>query len=131
MTKLISSLLLATSLTFAGAAFAEDAMAPASGDAMAPAADAMAPADAMAHDAMTPEEMLAACLADANAMTDMAAKDKAVAACNEHAAMAGDAMKTDAMGGDAMGGDAMKTDAMGGDAMGGDAMATDAMKPAQ
>lgn len=92
MKTLISTLALAASFGFGGVAFAEDAMAPAA-DAMAPmASDAMAP-DAMSS--MTPDEMLAACLEKAGMETDAMKKDDATKACHDAHNMA--PMATDAM----------------------------------
>jgi pentapeptide MXKDX repeat protein len=109
----ICTLALAATLTFAQAAVAEDKMAaPMEGDAMA--TDNMMATDAMAMDA---DQMLADCLAKAEAEMDAMKKDEASKACHDAHNMAGDAMAGDAMAGDAMAGDAMGGDAMGDDAM--------------
>lgn len=92
MKTLISTLALAASLGFGGMSFAQDAMAPAA-DAMAPmASDAMAP-DAMS--AMTPDEVLAACLEKAGMEMDSMKKDEATKACHDVHNMA--PMATDGM----------------------------------
>ncbi len=113
MKTLISTLALVACLGFTGAALAQDAMAPAT-DAMAP--DAMAPMadDAMA--AMTPEEMLTACLEKAGMEMDAMKKDEAGKACHDAHKMA-DPMATDAMAPMATDGMAapMATDSMAAD----------------
>ena len=92
MKTLISTLALTAALAFSGFATAEDAMAPAA-DAMAPmASDAMAP-DAMSS--MTPDEVLAACLEKAGMEMDTMKKDDATKACHDAHNMA--PMATDGM----------------------------------
>ena len=121
MKTFISTLALAATFGFAGVAFAEDAMAPAA-DAMAPmASDAMAP-DAMAT--MTPDEMLTACLEKAGMEMDSMKKDDATKACHDTHNMA--PMATDGMAAP------MATDSMAAP-MATDSMAADpgAMAPAK
>jgi len=92
-----------------GAAFAEDAMAPA-GDAMAApmASDAMAPMSGdMANTMMTPNQMLEACLKHAGMLDGMDAQEAGKKTCNDAMAMA---MGTDAMA-------PMSTDGMSAPAM--------------
>jgi hypothetical protein len=118
MKTLISTLALVACFGFVGSALAQDAMAPAA-DAMAPmAADAMAPmaADAMApmsgdmmSTMMTPNQMLEACLKNAGMLADAMAQDAGKKTCNDAIALAmGTPMAGDAMA--PMGGDAMAAD---------------------
>ena len=101
----ICTIAIAATLTLAQAAIAEDKMAaPMAGDAMSTesnmmAGDAMAPVDA--------DQMLADCLAKAEAEMDTMKKDEASKACHDTHNMTGDAMATDAMATDAMATDAM------------------------
>jgi hypothetical protein len=75
-----------------GTAFAEDAMAP--------AADAMAPMSGdMMNTMMTPNDMLAACLKNAGMLADAMAQDAGKKTCNDAMALA---MGAPMMGGDAM-----------------------------
>lgn len=110
MKTLISTLALVACFGFAGSALAQDAMAPAA-DAMAPmAADAMAPMSGdMMNTMMTPNQMLEACLKNAGMLADAMAQDTGKKTCNDAIALAMGAP----MGGDAMapmGGDAMAAD---------------------
>lgn len=95
MKSILSALALVAAMGVAGVAQAEDAMStPMAGDAMSN--DAMG-GDAMSS--MTPDEMLAACLAKAEMETDSMKKDEAGKACHDAHNMA---MEGDAMGGDSM-----------------------------
>lgn len=92
MKTVISALALAATLGFAGTVAAEDAMAtPMATDAMA--------GEAMA---MSPEDMLKACLDKAGMETDAMKKDEATKACNAATPMAGDAMSATPMADGAM-----------------------------
>ena len=99
MKTLISTLALVAAFSFTGSAFAEDAMAPAA-DAMAPmAADAMAPMSGdMMNTPMTPNQMLESCLKHAGMLADAMAQDAGKKTCNDAVALA----VGTPMGGDAM-----------------------------
>lgn len=114
MKTLISTIALVACFGFVGSALAQDAMAPAA-DAMAPmAADAMAPMSApvsgdMMSTMMTPNQMLEACLKNAGMLADAMAQDAGKKTCNDAMALAmGTPMAGDAMA--PMGGDAMAAD---------------------